>query len=589
MRRDAVPEISTDEAMSSLSTPSNSPFIVGIAHQDGLDATQTPRLVAEGVTLLRSLKEHLRHTDLRILLADESSLGTLLAQAGLELGISVEVVAASQSGPLTGDLAPDSPLAGLGADRLRVIDLPPIAESGAASLTASANDLLIRRSSLLLAFWDGEVSRSLGDTADTVARFLGVRAESSDSAKTFEIATVLEDADVTAQLVYWIPARRNDGGIAAESQPPCYLLSVADAVLDTKPSMPSSLKRRLVDLDEFNADFARLEASNRVEAAESLLRDLDADLARGDRAPLEGLDRQYVKADMLAAHMQRQSDRLFNLFAVMTFTMGLAYLIYDKVVESRFLLTVYLMILFASFLAYYAFQQKRWFGKHLAYRALAETLRVRFYLAVAGLDARMHTADLIALAGIHRFRGFSWIGFVLDAIEPTHALALQDERVYRRRGDFVERSWVETQYRYFLRKVGQMERDSHRVALLKQCMFAAALIDISAMFVFGDALHRIDTTTHMPVKNVLGFLCGFLAIVLGVWELRHNKMAMTELLWQYRNQLTQFAQARTRLKRTARRDVRDDLLIELGDNSLMETYLWALHRYHREHTPPKVH
>jgi len=570
MRLDPGAGIPREEAMTSVPTSSNSPFIVGIAHQYGLDATQTPRLVADGLRLLRSLKDLLPHTELRVLLADESGLGTLLAEAAFDLGISLEVAAATRAGPLTGDLAPDSPLAQFGPDRIRVIDL------------------LIRRSSLLLAFWDGEIARSEGDTADTVARFLGVRAESGDSAKPFEVATVLEDADVTAQLVYWIPVHRNDGGTAADSQPPCYLMSVADSVLDTKPSMPASLRRRLADLDEFNADFARMETSNPVGAAESLLRGLDADLPGGDRPGLEGLDRQYVKADMLASHMQRQSDRLFNLFAVMTFTMGLAYLIYDKVVESRFLLTAYLMILFASLFAYYVFQQRHWFSKHLAYRALAETLRVRFYLAVAGLDGRRHTADLIGLAGIHRFTGFSWIGFVLDALEPTHPLAMQDERVYRRRGAFVEHAWVETQYRYFLHKVGQMEKDSRRVTRLKQCMFAAVLIDIAAMFVFGDALYRIDSTTHMPVKNLLGFLCGFLAIVLGVWELRHNKMATTELLWQYRNQLTQFAQARTRLKRTARREVRDDLLIDLGDNSLMETYLWALHRYHREHKPPKA-
>jgi hypothetical protein len=31
---------------------------------------------------------------------------------------------------------------------------------------------------------------------------------------------------------------------------------------------------------------------------------------------------------------------------------------------------------------------------------------------------------------------------------------------------------------------------------------------------------------------------------------------------------------------------RDDLLMQLGENSLTEIYLWAIHRYHREHTPP---
>ena len=49
------------------------------------------------------------------------------------------------------------------------------------------------------------------------------------------------------------------------------------------------------------------------------------------------------------------------------------------------------------------------------------------------------------------------------------------------------------------------------------------------------------------------------------------------------NRLTQL------IERTTARRARDELLIELGDASLMETYLWAIHRYHREHSPPGAH
>jgi hypothetical protein len=40
------------------------------------------------------------------------------------------------------------------------------------------------------------------------------------------------------------------------------------------------------------------------------------------------------------------------------------------------------------------------------------------------------------------------------------------------------------------------------------------------------------------------------------------------------------------LQRKPSRARREDLLVELGSNSLMEIYLWAIHRYHREHSPP---
>jgi hypothetical protein len=124
------------------------------------------------------------------------------------------------------------------------------------------------------------------------------------------------------------------------------------------------------------------------------------------------------------------------------------------------------------------------------------------------------------------------------------------------------------------------------VRRLKTVMFIAILIDISAMFIFGDALKHVDAHTGLPVKNIVTFCSGFLAVVLGVWELRHNKMATRELLWQYRAQLGQFERARVLLGRNPGRGRREDLLIQLGSNSLMEIYLWAIHRYHREHSPP---
>jgi hypothetical protein len=103
---------------------------------------------------------------------------------------------------------------------------------------------------------------------------------------------------------------------------------------------------------------------------------------------------------------------------------------------------------------------------------------------------------------------------------------------------------------------------------------------------FGDVLHHLDARTGVPVRNVLTFCSGALAVVLGVWELHQNKMALQELLWQYRNQLSQFERARMQLRRTSSRSRRDDIIEELGKNSLMEIYLWAIHRYHREHAPP---
>ena len=78
----------------------------------------------------------------------------------------------------------------------------------------------------------------------------------------------------------------------------------------------------------------------------------------------------------------------------------------------------------------------------------------------------------------------------------------------------------------------------------------------------------------------------FLAVLLGVWELHQTKMATRELLWQYRNQLGHFERARMHLERITSMTRRDEILVKLGRDSLMESYLWTIHRYHREHEPP---
>ena len=63
-------------------------------------------------------------------------------------------------------------------------------------------------------------------------------------------------------------------------------------------------------------------------------------------------------------------------------------------------------------------------------------------------------------------------------------------------------------------------------------------------------------------------------------------MATRELLWQYRNQLVHFTRARRKLACITSQRRRNDVLVELGKDSLMESYLWTIHRYHREHEPP---
>jgi hypothetical protein len=116
-------------------------------------------------------------------------------------------------------------------------------------------------------------------------------------------------------------------------------------------------------------------------------------------------------------------------------------------------------------------------------------------------------------------------------------------------------------------------------------LFAVILLVMMSLILLGESAHdlRLGSVT---LHSVLTFTMGLLAVGLGIWELHQNKMATRELLWQYRNQLEHFSVARTQLSRTTSGGRRRQILADLGKDSLMESYLWTIHRYHREHEPP---
>lgn len=575
--------------------------MVGVSGHRDLHPDDITRLREAVTDFVHQLKAHLPNTELRLIVGMAEGADLLVAQEALDLGVPVEAVLPMPLDHYAADFDAET-LACLTEllrhPQVRCVELSADAAAGAPvgphsraqrdAMYANLTDTLIRRSSLLLALWDGQPSPLPGGTADTVLRYLGVRTQENRDAQRIEFVEATEEPEIDAHLVYWTPAARSGAVSAAGERPPCFLAGAGDNVLQVLRAMPSRLKLQLAELNSYNLEYQRLTGAGRLRTPESLLATVPARAALPVRSMLEDIDVQYGKADSLAVYYQRRSDRLFDLFAVMAFAMGLAYLMYEKLTDSRVLLIAYLATLLTSLGVYYVLQGKRWFGKHLTYRALAETLRARFYLRLAGADEQVDAGEVLALSGIERFRGFGWIGFVLKSIEAADVRAGTAREADCRETRSVEQAWIESQHRYFTMKVARLEKSSRRVRRLRQCLFIAILGVIFLLFVFGDALHRVDMGLGVPVKNMLTFAMGLGAVLLGVWELHQDKMATRELLWQYRNQLSHFSRARAQLLRINTPRRRNELLVELGRDSLMESYLWAIHRYHREHEPPSA-
>jgi hypothetical protein len=178
--------------------------------------------------------------------------------------------------------------------------------------------------------------------------------------------------------------------------------------------------------------------------------------------------------------------------------------------------------------------------------------------------------------------GTWWIGHVLTGVEPP---AADDERACAEEQECVDLAWIENQRQYFVRKVAELHRGGIRTKWLKRILFGVILGVIVLLLLLGESAgaRKMLSTS---LEDALTFVLGLVAVMLASWELHQNKMATRELLWQYRNQLEHFSRARAQLARTFGARRRLEVLAELGKDSLMESYLWTLHRFHREHEPP---
>jgi len=550
---------------------------------------------------LDRLTELLPHTPIRIMVGLADGADMLVAETALERNLLVEAVLPM---PLE-EYAKDFNAEAL-ARLHRLLERPDVQkvvltlpDRGANSLVtpesspdrdalyANLTDALTRKTNLLIAMWDGEFSALRGGTADTVVKYL---AAHTGSPATTRVSFVTESHDIPCgqQVIYWVCVERASAARAAPCAGPCYLSGVGENVLRRHPDMPPELRTQLTDLNRYNAEIQEQQSHGAFAAADALAADLPESIAAAERSHLQRIDNEYRKADALAVICQRHSLRLFKWFSYMASAMGLLFLVYAKLVAAKPFLIAYLVTMLVGFVVFHATKSRHWFTKHLAYRVLAETMRIEFYLRLTDADREVNAEDVLKLSGIDRFPGFSWITAVLKNVKPLTVRRIREQRHENVRLRLVQHKWIEGQLGYFKAKVRQLETTHHRLERLKTALLYVLAVIAVVLLVFAEPLSRRLLDVGFSTKDLLMFFMGLLPVWLGIWELYQDKLATRELLWQYRNQLGHFSRAKIELAQALDGNRRVSILADLGRDSLMESYLWTIHRYHREHEPPSA-
>jgi hypothetical protein len=573
----------------------SSPFVIGVSGHRDPHPAEVAHLIRQVEVFLAELKRRLPDTELRIMTGMAQGADLLAAHAAAQAGCKVDAVLPMPLERYIEDFDAESAarLRALLADpavTCTVLPPPPGADQNAtdgdarAVFYANLTQTLTDKCNLLLALWDGRTSQLKGGTADTVLRYLAARTHGGPDNSDIEFQAAAVEAAWGPHFVYWIPTPRLAGDAVASRQPG-YLTGIGENLLATHGTeMPHALAQQLAELNTYNREFERVRGKGAAAKLDSLLPTLGS-IDASDREDLQRIDLEYGKADALAIYYQRHSDRLFRGFSYTASCMALLFLIYAKLWANNFLLSVYVTILLVSVIVFHRLRSHQWFSKHLVYRALAETMRIKFFLRAAHADRLVNATELINLTAIDQFSGFSWIANLLKNVESVGARE-SDDAADRARLQSVHRHWIVGQQDYFRRRIRALERDHRRLEKLKSVMMYMIATFALVLLLFAHQLHERMPATTITGHDGVMFLMGLLPVWLGIWELYQNKMAMRELLWQYRNQLGHFTIAELQLARETTAGRSREILAQVGKEALMESYLWTIHRYHREYEPP---
>lgn len=423
---------------------------------------------------------------------------------------------------------------------------------------------------ILLAVWDGKPSEKLGGTAQVV-RFhhwdempgFVERSESSPQ-------ILAEDE---SDLVYHLVCSRDqrDGAPAPGLEPLDAWWFTTDSAMPRSREMPAAYRGIFQRAAEFNRDVLQFRERIRKECW-PLLPD---DAPPGVAAVAAPVDAIFRSADWLAIHFQSRVTMALRALYTLAALMGLAFIAFSDVPGMDLMVFPFLAF-FAGGLVIYRFAERGgWHRKYLDYRALAEGLRVQFYLvsagAMAGRTTKFAHDNFLQKQDVE----LGWIRNVM-----RYAGRLGDISMQGHEGlDFVVREWVGTphpgsgQLAYYERKAIERTGLWRRTQSLSMfCLWVGISVAV-VLAIFGRYIEG-------GWRDLAIVLMGILPLTAAVREAYAQKRAEKELIKQYLFMARIFGNARRRMESADTDAKRRQILKALGDAALEEHAQWIL--IHRE-------
>lgn len=295
---------------------------------------------------------------------------------------------------------------------------------------------------LLLALWDGEpqLTEDGCGTYETVRQMLGGDLEGLAASA---------PAGKCGPLIQIVTPRAAAGKPPKE---PAFWLHQPGCAPVSRGGFPALDVFR--DIDDFNWEI-KMNLHWVVRERESCVAGcIDPGIAASLDGSQQALLGAFAAADTLAVHNQQKRLRVVQALSAIALLLVLSFLFYDEA-ASFAALVVYGLLLLPAAAVYFLSARRKYHEKYLRFRTLAETLRVQFYLRLAGI-----AGPWLCIPAWRRERP---VTFVENAAAGFIPLPPQNPRP-----DDARRFWVNGQLGYHrrsLQKKGTKNRLNERASL----------------------------------------------------------------------------------------------------------------------------
>ena len=284
---------------------------------------------------------------------------------------------------------------------------------------------------------------------------------------------------------------------------------------------------------------------------------------------LKAIDELYGAADVLSIKNAVKHQRILRALSFIGTLITMGFLLYDEAELHGLILACTVMILFLFYIRRKA-HTLDCHRKYIEYRVLAETLRVQFFLSVAGVQKQV--VDI--LPWFIR-QGLPWIEDVLKSLP----------KMSRHERNPIINFWILDQRAYHNGALAKAEnkknRDNRTTRVVIAITIIAYLITLFfELFIFTQNPRNVDVNA---VRAILKIIVGTMSAVTLFTSSYYGKLSLTYTINDHKRMIALYNNAEREI---ARKGETEEILVDLAREFLIENSTW--YSYQTKNKPDLV-